>query len=564
MTYGELENSASRIARELRASGVTAGKLAAIWLKRSPEFIHAALGAMKSGCAYLPLDTSWPRERVKYILADSGAVAVLTSSACGKTLPDGAPPMLRVDEVTRDGKRQRERLSSTPKSDDLAYVIYTSGSTGKPKGVEVTHANLLHLVHWHLQAFGISVADRATVLSSVGFDASVWETWPYLTKGARLHIAPEAARFSPTLLRDWLLAEGITVSFVPTPMAERLLQIEWPSAASLRFLLTGADLLQSFPPPDLPFVFVNNYGPTECTVVTTSGVVCGGGACPPIGKPIGEARVYVLDEKQCPVPSGGIGELCIGGPGVARGYRNDLQLTAEKFVANPFGGDNTERMYRTGDLVRMRRDGELDFVGRIDMQVKVQGYRVEPNEVRVALGQHPSIEACYVAPHRNRQGATGLVAYVVFKAGQTGTGKALREHLVARVPNYMIPAQFIALDALPLTSAGKIDREALPALDSSNALPDDSERAVCPSAQSRVIVMLEELLHQLVQPYDNFFLLGGHSLLGAQLILRIQETFGVALALRDIFDHPTAVGIATEIARAEQRRDALALGAAHE
>jgi len=442
--------------------------------------------------------------------------------------------------------------------DDLAYVIYTSGSTGQPKGVEIPHGGLLNLVSWHQQAFSVTSADRASHLAGLSFDAAVWELWPYLAVGASIHLVDEFTRKSAELFRDWLAAHGITISFVPTPLAEDLLRVKWPPNTALRIMLTGGDTLHHYPPPSLPFVLVNNYGPAECTVVATSGAVPherNDGTLPAIGRPIVNHQVYLLDEQLLPVPPGTVGEIYIAGAGLARGYRNRPDLTARKFISDPFSAKPGSRLYKTGDLARLLPDGQISFLCRVDEQIKVRGFRIEPNEIVCALNQHPVVHESLVLARDDSTGVKRLVAYLVLKPDCAVTPKSLRGYLRRRLPEYMLPSAFVRLEAFPLTPNGKIDRAALPAPDPANTLRDNLPAEPPTPTQQRVIEILKALLgHDRIGLRDDFFLLGGHSLLGAQLIFRLRETFRVELALRTVFDAPTVVALAEEIERLAAKR----------
>jgi amino acid adenylation domain-containing protein len=438
--------------------------------------------------------------------------------------------------------------------EDLAYVIYTSGSTGQPKAVEITNKSLLNLVEWHQRAFDISSADRASQVAKVSFDAAVWEVWPYLAAGASLYIPEDATVNDPESLRDWLVAQEITNSFVPTPVAERLLALHWPSKTALRNMFTGADTLHVSPPPGLPFALVNNYGPTECTVVTTSARVPGGGptdGLPPIGRPIANMHVYVLNESGKQVSPGDEGELYIGGVGVARGYRNHPELTAERFIRNPFKSARPdERLFKTGDRVKFLPDGQIAFLGRMDEQVKVRGYRVEPNEVTAALNAHPAVMQSFVAAREFARGDKRLIVYFVAIPGSTPTLTDLRDFLAARLPEFMIPATYIKLDALPLTPNGKVDRASLPVPDETNSLRDNIVSLPRTETEKTVASILSNLLGvEQVDVEENFFALGGHSLLGAQVVARLREAFAIELPLRTLFEVPTVAGLSVEIER---------------
>jgi amino acid adenylation domain-containing protein len=439
----------------------------------------------------------------------------------------------------------------SPDPEKLAYIIYTSGSTGLPKGVQITHANLLNLIAWHQGAFAITPADKATIHASPGFDAAVWEIWPYLTAGASIAVVDENIRTSPEGLRDWLVANEITISFLPTALSEAILDLPWPTKTVLRFLLTGADTLRRYPSTGLPFALVNNYGPTECTVVATSGIVPSertGPPLPSIGRPIDGVQVYIVDEQLQRVPDGTPGELVIGGNSVGRGYLSSPELTERKFIADRFGNNKGGRLYRTGDLARMLPDGQIAFLGRIDEQVKVRGYRIEPGEITAVLEQHSAIESSFVTACSGDSGETRLIAYVVPVANAHLSVDNLRTFLGEHLPEYMVPSVFVTVASLPLTAHGKIDRTALAAPTSENILRDEALE----SPQSEIEQWLASFLATLlgnarVSRDDNFFNLGGHSLMGAQLIARVKQTFDVDLPLRSLFDHPTIREISSEI-----------------
>ena len=555
LSYSDLETQSNALARHLEALGATSETLVAIVLDRSPELAIAALAAWKAGAAYLPLDPSWPAERLRTILEDAGAPILIRSGLASQIeLSQELARQVDISDLhSLLGAYSSAQLPPKRKDSDLAYVIYTSGSTGRPKGVEITHANLLNLVHWHQSAFAVSSADRATMLASPGFDAAVWEIWPYLAAGASLHVPPETTRVSPRGLRDWMLVEQITISFVPTPIAQRLLFLDWPAETPLRFLLTGADVLQQYPPAGLPFTLVNNYGPTECTVVALSGAVAAQAtpaALPSIGRPISNTQIFLLDEDLRKVPTGSIGELHIAGASVGRGYLHDLELTREKFIPNPFDKDPASRLYKTGDLARALPGGSYEFIGRTDDQIKIRGYRIEPNEVSAALCKHESVQSGIVVPIKESSGNHFLAAYLVLKQGAQVDAGAMRKHLQAHLPDYMIPNVYVVLDSFPLTTNGKVDRIALPAPDSTNSLKNSAPSSDPTTTEAALLPIVSALLKvDHINPHDNFFLLGGHSLLGAQLLTEIQQAFHVFLPLRAVFDYPTIATISAEIDR---------------
>ncbi len=553
LTYQELEAQANQLARHLRGLGVGPEVRVGLCLDRSGLMVVGALGILKAGGAYLPLDPVYPPERLAFMLMDAQAPVVVTRQGLAERLPAGGWHVVSLDA---DGP-EIERHSSEPlpggvTPEDLAYVIYTSGSTGQPKGVEITHGSLLNLILWHQKTFEVTPADRATQQASPGFDASVWELWPYLTAGASVHLPDEVTRIAPELLRDWLLTQRITISFVPTPMAERLLVLEWPSKTPLRALLTGGDTLHHYPPHDLPFLLVNNYGPTECTVVATSGPVLPDARqdAPPIGRAIANTQVYILDEELRQVSPGTPGELCIGGLGLARGYLKRPDLTSEKFVPNPFNGGGSSRLYRTGDRARHLPDGQIAFMGRIDELIKIRGFRIEPNEIITALARHPGVETSVVvaredAPHEKR-----LVAYIVPKLESEVSDTELRDFLRERLPEYMVPTAFVRLESLPLTPNGKVDRATLPPPNGAHTGRDTAFVASRSPVEERLSEILARLMSlEQVGVNDNFFMLGGHSLLGTQVIARVRDVFRVELPLRTLFDSPTIADLSREIER---------------
>jgi len=552
LTYGELDKRADRLASCLRSLGVRADVVVGLCLPRCLDMVVGALGILKAGGAYLPMDPEWPPDRRSFVLEDAKLRVLITNASLATQIPRGRQVIVNLSatEITR----QSEGLPHVEiRPDDLAYVIYTSGSTGQPKGVEIPHGGLANLVSWHQQAFSVTSADRASHLAGLSFDAAVWELWPYLAVGASVHLVDELNRNSAALLQDWLVTHRISISFVPTPLAEELLRVKWPRNTVLRILLTGGDTLHRYPPPSLPFVVVNNYGPTECTVVATCGAVPPNGhdgILPPIGRPIFNSRIHLLDEQLLPVPPGSVGEIYIGGAGLARGYRNRPDLTAKKFISDPFSAKPGSRLYKTGDLARLLPDGQIAFLGRVDEQIKIRGFRIEPNEIVCALNQHPVVHESLVLAREDSSGDKGLVAYLVLESDSGVTPKSLRDYLRCCLPEYMLPNAFVRLEAFPLMSNGKIDRAALPAPDPANTLHDELSEDPPTPIQQRVLEILRALLgSEKIGLKDDFFLLGGHSLLGAQLIARLRETFRVELALRTIFDAPTVVALAEEIER---------------
>jgi amino acid adenylation domain-containing protein len=540
VTYGELLARADALADHLPP-----GRIVAVLAPRGAALVVAAMAARRAGSAYLPLDPAYPDERIAWMLADAGAAVVCTTPGLRHRILPGAPPVAVVDaegdlvavpEVTGDGRATHP---------GAAYVVYTSGSTGTPKGVEASEAGLDQLVAWHRRAFGLSSRDRTTMLASPGFDASVWEVWPTLEAGGCLVVVPDEVRADPRRLRDWLVEAGITVSFVPTVVAAALLMLPWPAETALRYLLTGGDALRAGPPEGLPFRVVNCYGVSESTVVTTSTIVTPGPGVPPIGAPIDGAVVEVVDAGLRPVPDGTPGELLIGGTGLAFGYLGNPELTAERFVTGPDGG----RRYRSGDVVRRRPDGQLDHLGRVDGQLNVRGVRVEPGEVTAALDSHPAVGSSAVAVQDDGAGGR-LVAWVVPASDRPVPIGELHDHLGRRLPAAMVPSLVLPVAALPTTVHGKIDRDALLAglpVAGGHHEPVDAEAAGRPMRVTIAAVVAELLGVPSVGHDEDFFLLGGHSMLGAELLGRLEDLYGVELSLRTLFDGPTVTEIAAAV-----------------
>src|SRR5712692_6600646 len=551
ITYGELDKRANQLANYLNVLGVGRETIVGLCLDRSPESVMCALGVLKAGGAYLPLDPAYPAERLLFMLNDAQPRVLITRAELAARVSEGPWKVVSVDRNREIENFSTDAPTNHVAPDQLAYVIYTSGSTGRPKGVEITHASLLNLVSWHRREFGVSARDRASHLASVGFDAAVWEVWPYLTAGASLYLPDEVTRIAPGLLRDWLVANEITISFLPTALAERVLTLEWPKQAALRFLLTGADTLHRHPTENLPFELVNNYGPTECTVVATSGRVqtgAGTSGLPSIGRPIDNTHVYILDENLRQVPRGKSGEMYVGGVGIARGYLHRPELTAEKFIRDPFSALAGARLYRTGDLARYLDDGQIAYLGRIDEQVKILGHRIEPSEIEAMLDRHPAIASSVVVARGATCDQRQLAAYLVMTNGTTPAAADLRGFLQSTLPYYMVPSVFVKLPAMPMTANGKVDRAALLEPNAENALRDEAFIRPRTPIEQRLATTLCSLLNlNEVSVNDNFFLLGGHSLLGTQLIVKIRSTFGVDLALRTLFDAPTIAELSAEI-----------------
>lgn len=418
LSYKDLNICSNQLAHYLKKLGVKSEVLVGLCVERSFDMIIGMLGILKAGGAYVPLDPSYPSERLNFMLEDAQVSVLLTNERWLERLKNHN---LQIICLNKDweiiSQEIEDNLPSKVAADNLAYVIYTSGSTGKPKGVQIEHRGLLNLVFWHQKAFAVSPLDRATQISGVAFDACGWEIWPYLSTGASIYFVDDETRQSPDYLRDWLVSKAITISFIPTPLAEKILLLDFPQNTALRILLTGGDKLNQYPLASHSFQVFNNYGPTENTVVTTSGHISvknKGNLAPAIGRAIANTKLYILDKHLQPVPIGVPGELYISCDGLARGYLNHPDLTAESFIYHSFTNKLKARLYKTGDLVRYRVDGNIEFLGRLDEQVKIRGYRIELGEIEAVLSQHPAVQQTVVITSQDEQ-EKRLLAYIVPK-----------------------------------------------------------------------------------------------------------------------------------------------------
>jgi amino acid adenylation domain-containing protein len=550
LTFAEMEQHANRLARYIQMFHVGVETPVGLFFERSVDFVVAALAVLKAGGAYVPLDAAYPPARIDAILRDAGVPVLLSHRWMAAGLAGGPWKTIDLDfDAAAIANQSAQPLEVPVAGRDLAYIIYTSGSTGSPKGVEVTHANLQNLIGWYERAFRPNPTDRASQIMGLAFDAAVCEIWCNLTAGASLHLIDEVSRRSPSALKDWLVAEKITIGFVPTIMAEHLIITEWPDTTALRYMHTGGDTLHRHPNRALPFVLVNNYGPTECTVEVTSGIVpheALTGRIPSIGRPIDGMEILILDSALNRVTPGGDGEICVAGPQLARGYRNLPELTAEKFVYEP---GTARRIYRTGDRGRALADGQIAFLGRIDDQIKIRGFRVEPDEIVAHLKTYPQMLDCVVVVRGDSPDEKALIAYVCPTAEAELTASVLREHLRARVPDYMIPSTYVRLSFLPVTTTGKCDKQSLPVPAPDNLLPESFDTPVVNQTrpnktESRVAELVSALMNgRPIDREDNFFLIGGHSMLAAQLLARIRENLAVTLNLRQLFDAPTIAAL---------------------
>ncbi|MEQ8190719.1 MAG: amino acid adenylation domain-containing protein, partial [Candidatus Eremiobacterota bacterium] len=547
LTYRELNDRANKLAHLLRREGVKSDSRVAILLDRSCHMIVSVLAAVKSGGCYVPIDPEYPIERIKYIISDSSALMLITEPHLAEKINPSIPVLYAADSddltsrhaspVTRHDSHKNPDIINTPK--DLAYIIYTSGSTGQPKGVMIEHRSLVNMCFWYKHTRQLSEKDSMTKYASFGFDASVWEIFPCLISGATLHIIGEDIRLSPSELNTYYEENNITVSFLPTQFTEQF--IEMFENKSLRWLDTGGDKLRSFKKKN--YAVVNNYGPTEYTVCTTSFVIDKYYENIPIGKPVYNTTVYILDKHNRMTPLCVPGELCISGPGMARGYLNRPELTEEKFVDNPI--EPGQRMYRTGDLARWLPDGNIEFLGRIDAQVKIRGFRIELGEIEEALKKVDPVRDAVVIDRSDKQGNKYLCSYYIsdieFKSSE------LQKELSHFLPDYMIPSCFLKIDKIPVTAHGKVDRKSLPEPQESDLASHETYVAPRNDREEILARIWKKVLKcDRVGIYDNFFSLGGDSIMSIQVVTGANNE-GIPLTASQLLRHPTIAKISEEI-----------------
>jgi amino acid adenylation domain-containing protein len=552
LTYGELNERANVLAHHLRALGVGAESRVALLMERSVAMVAALLGVLKAGGAYVPLDASYPQERLSFMLEDSGAEVLLTHDRLADALPAGGARVVDVAEVWSAVASQEEAAGSTGRAgevsaDNLAYVIYTSGSTGKPKGVAISHRSCVAFIHWARAAF--DPRDLAVVLASTSicFDLSVFELFVPLSSGTRIVLADNALALPTLTARD----EVTLINTVPSAMAALVESRGVPRgvrAVNLAGEALQRELVERVYEQGSIERVMNLYGPTEDTTYSTATMVERGAGAVSIGRPIENTRAYILDKGMQVTPVGVTGEIYLGGAGLARGYLGRPELTAERFVPHPFSAEPGARLYRTGDLGRYRTDGELEYLGRIDQQVKVRGFRIELGEIEATLGAHPWVRETVVVAWASEGGDKRLVAYVVGEAETTPRVGELREYLLGQLPDYMVPTAFVTLDALPLTPNGKVDRRALPPPDATRAALSAGYVEPQSAAQQVMAEIWADVLGvERVGLEDNFFELGGHSLLATQVISRVREALQCELPLRKLFETPTVAGLVEHV-----------------
>ncbi|MGB8452383.1 MAG: amino acid adenylation domain-containing protein [Anaerocolumna sp.] len=547
LTYRELNKKANRLANVLRRQGIKTDNIVAVMTERSLEMIVGILGTLKAGGAYLPIDPSYPEDRIRYMLKDSGATVLLTQKHLrDKITYNGNIICLDDEGLSREGDTNTEPVN---KAEDLAYIIYTSGSTGKPKGVMVEHHGIINLQHYCKESLGVDGSDRMLQFASSSFDASVWETFTILLGGGTLYLIPKDIINNLEEFKNYINENGITITLLPPAY---LTSIEPGSLPALKRLVTGGSAITK----ELAgkwkdgVLYMNAYGPTEYSVIATTWKYREedmGYNSVPIGKPVDNTRIYILDKDQRLLPVGAAGEMCISGEGLARGYLNRQSLTAEKFVDNPYEG--REKMYRTGDLARWLPDGNVEYLGRIDDQVKIRGFRIELGEIEANLLKYPQVLEAAVIAREDKQKEKYLAAYFTAE-GEQGTGE-LREHLLKELPDYMVPSCFMQLEHMPMTPSGKIDKKVLPE-------PEwrGNYEAGTGSPRNDIDMKIQEVWQEIltIEPIgidDNFFMLGGNSIKAIQTVSRLALDFEVGI--NDIFTYPTIRSLSEQIKYSKDR-----------
>ena len=560
LTYRQLNQRANQLAHHLRTLGVGPEVLVGICLERSLEMIVGLLGILKAGGAYVPLDPAYPSERLAFILSDIQTPVLLTQEKVVKNLPPHQAQVICLDSNWQGNIRNsQENPVNETTTDNLIYVIYTSGSTGQPKGAMIPHRGICNQLHWKQTTFGLTQIDKVLLTISFSFDPSVWQIfWP-LCFGGQLFIARPGGHQDTAYLVKVITEQQITVlGLVPSILRVLLEEKGIENCRFIRHITCGGEALggelieRFFAQLNLDNVLHNCYGPTEASIDTTFWSCHRGTnyAFAPIGRPITNAEIHILDENLQPVPVGESGELHIGGIGLARGYLNRPELTIDKFIFNPFSSKRGARLYKTGDLARYLSDGNIEFLGRIDHQVKIRGFRIELGEIEAILAQHPALTQTLVIAREDVIGDKQLVAYVVASSEQIPSQAQLRRFLQGQLPEYMVPAYFVFLDTLPLNPNGKIDRRALPAPDTFTlglstkfVAPENLTQEVLVSIWAKVLRLEQVGIH------DNFFELGGHSLLATQVMSRIRQAFRIEIPLQLLFENPTIATLAEAIAQ---------------
>jgi amino acid adenylation domain-containing protein len=555
LTYGELNRRSNQVAHYLRKRGVGPDVLVGVCLRRSPEMVVALLGVWKSGGAYVPLDSSYPEDRLEFMVSDAAVQVLLTEESCRRLFNSMDEKTVCLDSdwpaiaLEADGN-----LDCDAKPANLAYVMYTSGSTGKPKGAMILHRGLVNYLCWAIKEYGLQAHGSVPVHSSISFDLTVTSLYPALMSGGQVELLAEDVGAQNLLAALRRTNDRDLVKITPAHLEALGLQLssEEVKGMTRTFVIGGENLLaeslrlwREFAPDTR---LINEYGPTEtvvgCCIYEVNAEDPLNGSVP-IGRPIANAQLYILNESLEPVPPGVMGELYIAGAGVGRGYLNRPELTRERFLPDPFSADSEARMYKSGDLARYREDGVIEYLGRADNQVKVRGYRIELGEIESVLASCPAVQSCVVLAREDMPGDKQLIGYLVPRSGASPTIEELQVFLRDRLPDYMVPAKFVYLDSFPLTHNGKVDRKALPAPSHEEKQPDLDEARPRNAVEEKLAGIWMELFKvKSIGIHDDFFDLGGHSLLGIKLMSRIREGFGVDLPVLTLFENPTIAGLA--------------------
>lgn len=557
LSYGELNQRANQLGHHLRKLGIGPESLVAVCLERSVEMVIGLLGVWKAGGAYVPLDPAYPAARLAYMCQDSGARVLLTDEHCKHLLPATVERSICLDSGWGPvASEPTANPTNTATPENLAYVMYTSGSTGKPKGAMILHRGLVNYLSWAMKAYDVQPGGSVPVHSSISFDLTVTSLYTPLMAGAQVELLPEEAAGQHLLaaLRSSKRRSLIKITPAHLELLNQLLTPDQMAGVANVSVIGGEALLaetlrnwRTFAPNTR---LINEYGPTEtvvgCCVYEVQPDDPHNGAVP-IGRPIANTQLYVLDENLKPVLPGVTGELYIGGDGVARGYWNQPELTRQAFLPDPFSGDSTARLYKTGDLARYREDGILEYLGRADSQVKVLGYRIELGEIEAALIGHPKVQNCAVIAREDPAGNKQLVGYAVAGRNERLTSEELRDFLGEKLPNYMVPTRFVFLEALPLTENGKVDRKSLPEPSDGEAQEVEFVAPRTPTEVKLAAIWKELLRVEKISVYDDFFALGGHSLAAMKAVARMQEAFRLSstqLPLATFLEAPTIADLA--------------------
>jgi amino acid adenylation domain-containing protein len=569
LSYQQLNQCANQVAHSLRKRGVGPEVLVGVCLECSPEMVIALLGVWKAGGAYVPLDPAYPQARLSFMTNDAGVKMLLTNEKCKHLFPSSSDRVVCLDsDWPAIARESTSNLAAATVPSNLAYVMYTSGSTGQPKGALIQHNGLVNYLCWAVQMYGLKAGGSVPVHSSIAFDTTVLSLYAPLLAGAQIELLPGGSDVQSLLMALRQKSGRSLIAVTPAHFQMLCLQMSPEEMAGINNFLVicgeklMAESLTRWREIAPATRIVNEYGPTETVV----------GCCAyevqpddplygsvPIGRPIANTQLYVLDPDFRPVPPGTTGELYIGGAGVGRGYLNRPKLTRERFLADPFSGWSGARLYKTGDLVRYRKDGALEFLGRVDDQVKVRGYRIELGEIETRLAGHPGVQTCVVLAREDTPGNKQLVGYVVARENESLEAGGLQDFLEQRLPAYMVPTHFVFLDSFPLTQNGKIDRTTFPPPSYENALTSQKFVAPRTETETKLAAIWMELLNlERIGIHDDFFELGGDSLLAIRALSQIQEVFGEVLSMQTLYTTATIASQAKALTGPEEYRDRLA------